>query len=40
VDAAETLLGEHLSRRGWANADVDAVLGGNFYRVAQHAWRA
>ncbi len=34
------MLGEHLSRRGWTRADVDAVLGGNFYRVAQHAWRA
>ncbi|QUR68279.1 dipeptidase [Mycobacterium spongiae] len=38
----ETLLrlGEHLSGQGWANDDIGAVLGGNFYRVAQHAWRA
>jgi membrane dipeptidase len=33
-------LGEHLSRRGWTSADVGAVLGGNFYRVAQHVWGA
>lgn len=40
--APETLLtlGEHLSQRGWSTTDVHAVLGGNFYRVAQHAWRA
>ena len=25
---------------GWANADVDAVLAGNFHRVAQNTWRA
>ncbi|WP_293003842.1 membrane dipeptidase [Mycobacterium sp.] len=39
--APETLLtlGTHLRQRGWANADIRAVLGGNFYRVAQHAWR-
>lgn len=37
----ETLLtiGEHLSQRGWASDDVDAVLGGNFLRVAEHGWR-
>ncbi len=37
----ETLLtlGEHLTERGWSTSDVQAVLGGNFYRVAQHAWR-
>jgi membrane dipeptidase len=40
--SSETLLtlSEHLSRPGWANADVDAVLAGNFRRVAQNAWRA
>jgi membrane dipeptidase len=37
----ETLLtlGEHLTSRGWCTADVHAVLGGNFYRVAGQAWR-
>jgi membrane dipeptidase len=37
----ETLLtlGEHLTRRGWSTADVQAVMGGNFYRVAECAWR-
>jgi membrane dipeptidase len=37
----ETLLalGEHLRRRGWSNTDIQAVLSGNFYRVAQHTWR-
>lgn len=37
----ETLLtlGEHLARRGWSATDIHAVLGGNFYRVAQHAWQ-
>ncbi|OBG96307.1 membrane dipeptidase [Mycobacterium sp. E3251] len=37
----ETLLtiGEHLSRRGWTDTDIHAVLGGNFSRVAQAAWR-
>ncbi|CAA0124295.1 Uncharacterised protein [Mycolicibacterium vanbaalenii] len=36
----ETLLtlGEHLSSEGWAEADIHAVLGGNFYRVAQQTW--
>jgi membrane dipeptidase len=33
-------LDEHLRRRGWRTADIQAVLGGNFHRVAQHAWRA
>jgi membrane dipeptidase len=33
-------LDEYLCRRGWSTADIQAVLGGNFYRVAQHAWRA
>lgn len=38
----ETLLtlGEHLSGRGWTSADIDAVLGGNFGRVAQNSWPA
>jgi membrane dipeptidase len=38
----ETFLGldEHLGRRGWSVPDIQAVLGGNFYRVAQQAWRA
>jgi membrane dipeptidase len=31
-------LGEHLRRRGWKTADIKAVLGGNFCRVAQHSW--
>lgn len=37
----ETLLtlGAHLSRRGWTDADIHAVLGGNFLRVAGSAWR-
>lgn len=37
----ETLLtlGVHLGRRGWDSTDIRAVLGGNFYRVAQRAWR-
>ncbi len=37
----ETLvqLGGHLSRQGWTNADIEAVLSGNFYRVARHAWQ-
>jgi membrane dipeptidase len=36
----ETLLtiGVHLSRRGWTNADIRAVLGSNFLRVARSAW--
>jgi membrane dipeptidase len=36
----ETFLGldDHLRRRGWSNPDIDAVLGGNFRRVAQQAW--
>jgi membrane dipeptidase len=40
--APETLLtlGGHLSQRGWSTSDIHAVLGGNFYRVAQNAWRA
>ncbi|AEF34068.1 membrane dipeptidase [Mycolicibacter sinensis] len=38
----ETWLGlrEHLAARGWADADIAAVLGGNFHRVAREAWRA
>jgi membrane dipeptidase len=38
----ETLLklGEHLDRHGWSSSDVRAVLGVNFFRVAQQAWRA
>nr|WP_175611317.1 membrane dipeptidase [Mycobacterium sp. SP-6446] len=32
-------LEEHLRRRGWSAADLQAVLGGNFRRVAQQAWR-
>lgn len=31
-------LGGHLSSRGWTNADVGAVLGGNFHRVARQTW--
>lgn len=31
-------LGEHLSARGWAEADIAAVLGGNFRRVAAQTW--
>ncbi len=36
----ETWLGlrEHLSARGWADADIRAVLGGNFHRVARQSW--
>ncbi|MFY1599634.1 dipeptidase [Micromonospora sp. WMMD737] len=36
----ETLLtlGEHLTGRGWPDADIQAVLGGNFFRVARCAW--
>jgi membrane dipeptidase len=33
-------LGQHLRGRGWAAPDIEAVLAGNFYRVAQHAWAA
>ncbi|MGA3254913.1 MAG: membrane dipeptidase [Mycobacterium sp.] len=32
-------LGGHLRRRGWHTSEIAAVLGGNFHRVAQHAWR-
>jgi membrane dipeptidase len=37
----ETFLGleTHLLQRGWSTADTEAVLGGNFHRVAQQAWR-
>ncbi|MFL0278214.1 dipeptidase [Mycobacterium sp. SMC-19] len=37
----ETWLGlrDHLSARGWADDDVNAVLGGNFHRVARETWR-
>jgi membrane dipeptidase len=40
--APETLLtlGAHLEGRGWSGKDIAAVLGGNFFRVAQRAWRA
>ncbi|OBB98640.1 dipeptidase [Mycobacterium sp. 852002-40037_SCH5390672] len=34
------MLGEHLRRRGWSAGDIEAVLGGNFYRVARQAWRS
>lgn len=36
----ETWLGlrEHLAARGWAEGDIDVVLGGNFHRVARHTW--
>ncbi|WP_118915422.1 dipeptidase [Mycobacterium shigaense] len=39
--APETLmtLGEHLRQRGWTTTDIQAVVGGNFHRVAQCAWR-
>lgn len=33
-------LGEHLRARGWNGRDIHAVLGGNFYRVAEETWRA
>ncbi|OBH06324.1 MULTISPECIES: dipeptidase [unclassified Mycobacterium] len=38
----ETFLGldEHLRARGWSDSDIEAVLGGNFHRVARQAWRA
>ncbi|BBY33759.1 membrane dipeptidase [Mycolicibacter minnesotensis] len=38
--APETWLGlrAHLGARGWSEADVSAVLGGNFRRVAQQVW--
>ncbi|MFC8045839.1 dipeptidase [Nocardia sp. NPDC057353] len=31
-------LGDHLTRRGWAPADIAAVLGANFLRVARQTW--
>ncbi|WP_149359044.1 dipeptidase [Lolliginicoccus suaedae] len=31
-------LGHHLEQRGWADSDITAVLGGNFYRVAEQTW--
>ncbi len=36
----ETLLtlGEYLTGRGWTDADIRAVVGGNFYRVARSVW--
>ena len=36
----ETLLtlGEHLAGRGWSTTDIRAVLGDNFFRVAQQSW--
>jgi membrane dipeptidase len=33
-------LGSHLDRCGWRTGDIAAVLGGNFHRIARHAWRA
>jgi membrane dipeptidase len=33
-------LEQHLRDRGWRDSDITAVLGGNFYRVAQRVWRA
>ncbi|OBI78809.1 dipeptidase [Mycobacterium asiaticum] len=33
------MLAEHLGRRGWRAEDIAAVLGGNFLRVAERAWR-
>lgn len=32
-------LGEHLRSRGWSARAINAVLGGNFHRVARRAWR-
>ncbi len=36
----ETLLtlSEHLTARGWTTTDIQAILGGNFYRVAKCSW--
>lgn len=34
------MLGGYLRQRGWHTDDVRAVLGGNFYRVAQRVWRS
>ncbi|GAA1482075.1 dipeptidase [Gordonia sinesedis] len=31
-------LGTHLAERGWADANIAAVLGGNFLRVARESW--
>ncbi|MEV0355673.1 membrane dipeptidase [Nocardia sp. NPDC050697] len=31
-------LGDHLARRGWAAADIEAVLSANFLRVARATW--
>lgn len=31
-------IGEHLRGQGWADRDIQAVLGGNFHRVATRAW--
>ncbi|BBY07377.1 dipeptidase [Mycobacterium noviomagense] len=31
-------IGHHLAERGWDDADVAAVLGGNFRRVAEQTW--
>ncbi len=33
-------LGGALAARGWADADIAAVLGGNFRRVALESWEA
>jgi membrane dipeptidase len=40
--APETLLtlDEHLRRRSWNSADIDAVMGRNFHRVAQRVWHS
>jgi membrane dipeptidase len=31
-------IGQHLGQRGWSSNNIEAILGGNFYRVAQQAW--
>ncbi len=31
-------IGHYLSERGWDDADVAAVLGANFRRVAEQTW--
>jgi membrane dipeptidase len=31
-------IGHHLGERGWDDADVAAVLGGSFRRVAEQTW--
>ncbi|GAB3026456.1 dipeptidase [Mycobacterium bourgelatii] len=32
-------IGEYLGEHGWSDDHIRAVVGGNFYRVAQQAWR-